>query len=102
IRMVREQAQQFTTGVSARPGHGNAVPHKCPPYSALNLFRLLFWHCRRVGAQRLLFFEATKPPPKGGGFCCDPNGIRTRVTAVRGRRTRPLYDGAALPFKQPV
>src|SRR5699024_2356411 len=28
---------------------------------------------------------------------CDPNGIRTRATAVRGRRTRPLYDGAALP-----
>ena len=27
---------------------------------------------------------------------CDPNGIRTRATAVRGRRTRPLYDGAAL------
>src|SRR5918993_1495773 len=26
---------------------------------------------------------------------CDPSGIRTRVTAVRGRRTRPLYDGAA-------
>ena len=25
---------------------------------------------------------------------CDPSGIRTRVTAVRGRRTRPLYDGA--------
>ena len=25
----------------------------------------------------------------------DPSGIRTRVTAVRGRRTRPLYDGAA-------
>jgi hypothetical protein len=24
----------------------------------------------------------------------DPSGIRTRVTAVRGRRTRPLYDGA--------
>ena len=26
---------------------------------------------------------------------CDPSGIRTRVTAVRGQRTRPLYDGAA-------
>ena len=24
----------------------------------------------------------------------DPSGIRTRVTAVRGQRTRPLYDGA--------
>ena len=30
-----------------------------------------------------------------GGFPVgDPSGIRTRVTAVRGRRTRPLYDGA--------
>ena len=28
-------------------------------------------------------------------FRCDPSGIRTRVTAVRGQRTRPLYDGAA-------
>ena len=29
-------------------------------------------------------------PEKGG----DPNGIRTRVSAVRGRRPRPLDDGA--------
>src|SRR6478752_8565835 len=28
-------------------------------------------------------------------FDGDPSGIRTRVTAVRGQRTRPLYDGAA-------
>jgi hypothetical protein len=28
-------------------------------------------------------------------YFCDPSGIRTRVTAVRGRRTRPLYDGAS-------
>jgi hypothetical protein len=28
-------------------------------------------------------------------FSGDPSGIRTRVTAVRGQRTRPLYDGAA-------
>ena len=26
---------------------------------------------------------------------CDPNRIRTGVAAVRGRSTRPLYDGAA-------
>jgi integrase len=25
---------------------------------------------------------------------CDPNGIRTRATAVKGRRPRPLNDGA--------
>ena len=27
-------------------------------------------------------------------FVCDPNGIRTRVNAVKGRRPRPLNDGA--------
>src|SRR5215217_5281539 len=31
-------------------------------------------------------------------FVGDPSGIRTRVTAVRGRRTRPLYDGAVYFF----
>ena len=30
------------------------------------------------------------------GLICDPSGIRTRVTAVRGQRTRPLYDGALI------
>ena len=30
----------------------------------------------------------------------DPSGIRTRVTAVRGQRTRPLYDGAVADRKQ--
>lgn len=27
-------------------------------------------------------------------WCGDPNGIRTRATAVKGRRPRPLNDGA--------
>jgi hypothetical protein len=31
---------------------------------------------------------------------CDPNGIRTRVNAVKGRRPRPLNDGAAA-FRTP-
>jgi hypothetical protein len=30
---------------------------------------------------------------------CDPNGTRTRVFALKGRRPRPLDDGASL-FKQ--
>ena len=34
------------------------------------------------------------PRKTGGVGRSDPSGIRTRVTAVRGRRTRPLYDGA--------
>ena len=44
----------------------------------------------------------TKQLPRGSGGVegGDPSGIRTRVTAVRGRRTRPLYDGAAR--RQPV
>ena len=39
--------------------------------------------------------ETAQLPRKHGGVGrSDPSGIRTRVTAVRGRRTRPLYDGA--------
>ncbi len=34
------------------------------------------------------------PDGKPSRASCDPSGIRTRVTAVRGQRTRPLYDGA--------
>jgi len=37
-------------------------------------------------------FDAEKP--RGTGFCGSPSGIRTRVTAVRGQRPRPLDDGA--------
>src|SRR5215217_5008843 len=29
-----------------------------------------------------------------GGFTCSPDGIRTRATALRGRRARPLHNGA--------
>ncbi len=34
--------------------------------------------------------------PVHTGFQCSPNGIRTRVTAVRGRRPRPLDDRAVV------
>ena len=30
---------------------------------------------------------------------CTPNGIRTRVTGVKGRRPRPLDDGGSYPDK---
>lgn len=36
-------------------------------------------------------------PAIGAGrlfFKCDPNGVRTRVAAVKGRSPRPLDDGA--------
>ena len=29
-----------------------------------------------------------------GGFTGSPDGIRTRATALRGRRARPLHNGA--------
>ena len=32
---------------------------------------------------------------------CDPNGIRTRVAAVKGRSPRPLNDGAETLFRAP-
>ncbi len=38
--------------------------------------------------------EKTAPGWCPGPSYGDPSGIRTRVTAVRGQRTRPLYDGA--------
>ena len=28
-----------------------------------------------------------------------PNGIRTRVTALKGRRPRPLDDGGSIPIR---
>src|SRR5664279_6499308 len=35
----------------------------------------------------------TKPPGNRGVWRCSPDGIRTRATALRGRRPRPLDDG---------
>ena len=36
----------------------------------------------------------TKPPGNRGVWRCSPDGIRTRATALRGRRARPLHNGA--------
>src|SRR4051812_47304408 len=41
-----------------------------------------------------------KAPLQGlerGLRCCSPDGIRTRATALRGRRARPLHNGAIRP-----
>ena len=32
--------------------------------------------------------------PIGRALTCSPDGIRTRATALRGRRARPLHNGA--------
>ena len=39
-----------------------------------------------------------EPGPYGPGSRCSPEQIRTAVTALRGRRPRPLDDGAVLCF----
>src|SRR5207342_484580 len=38
--------------------------------------------------------NAKDPAVAAGSSHCSPDGIRTRVTALRGRRPRPLDDGA--------
>ena len=38
--------------------------------------------------------DATKPGTKSRALRCSPEQIRTAVTALRGRRPRPLDDGA--------
>ncbi len=50
---------------------------------------------QNVATRRARTQRGKKNPPSDRGFCVgDPNRIRTGVTAVRGQRTRPLYDGA--------
>ena len=52
-------------------------------------------HVTRRSVSVIFAPPTKKSPGSPGDFCVgDPSGIRTRVTAVRGRRTRPLYDGA--------
>ncbi len=43
-------------------------------------------------------YEKTPRSMIGGSFLCSPDGIRTRATALRGRRPRPLDDGARTRF----
>ena len=55
--------------------------------------------CQNVATGRFGRFAAAKekartPASYWHPSGCDPNRIRTGVTAVRGQRTRPLYDGA--------
>src|SRR3954470_24790269 len=37
------------------------------------------------------------PPGQRHFQTCSPDGIRTRATALRGRRARPLHNGALAP-----
>ena len=38
--------------------------------------------------------KTPNPSEIGGGLGGSPDGIRTRATALRGRRARPLHNGA--------
>ena len=43
--------------------------------------------------------KSRRAPALPGSPCCSPEGIRTLATAVRGRRPRPLDDGALETFE---
>ena len=47
-----------------------------------------------VFARRSDLLKREEPDPCGSGSGCSPEQIRTAVTALRGRRPRPLDDGA--------
>ncbi len=64
-----------------RRGRCHSPSHTFPP-------RWLDCRLRRRGEQ-----GGNSPACLGGGWCGGPNGTRTRVTDVRGRRPRPLDDG---------
>ena len=49
--------------------------------------------CEALG-KTILFFVALCTGEADAHHLRDPNGIRTRVNAVKGRRPRPLNDGA--------
>ena len=38
-------------------------------------------------------------PAEASRFLRTPNGIRTRVTGVKGQRPRPLDDGGSFPLE---
>ena len=40
------------------------------------------------------------PHKASASWCCSPEQIRTAVTALRGRRPRPLDDGAVLVYER--
>lgn len=49
-----------------------------------------------LGTNPRRFVPKQNPPPnpEGGSLRGSPNGSRTRVSALRGQRPRPLDDGA--------
>lgn len=56
------------------------------------------WDHRKLGLAPMPVGGSTAPAVLGTtsncGLVCSPDGIRTHATAVRGRRPRPLDDGA--------
>ncbi len=58
--------------------------------------RLLWSNSLLNGKASSCTAHAKRPPiiDRGPFASCSPDGIRTRATALRGRRARPLHNGA--------
>jgi hypothetical protein len=76
---IRRRAHRFCTGY---------------PSGFWSVRRLSF--CSDVGHSWANFADTKKKPIQRIGFSYSPNGSRTRVTAVRGQRPRPLDDRAVM------
>ena len=80
------------------PGAATAAAARLPPFtptpetSAAAVRRAAPTHVvRQSGGERFGEGEARLPKQDQ---TCSPDGIRTRATALRGRRARPLHNGA--------
>lgn len=54
---------------------------------------MLFSKNRHSNSLKAFVYIAKQRPKKSAVYIGDPNGIRTRVAALRGPRPRPLDDG---------
>src|SRR5690606_15246443 len=97
LDLVAPLAPRRTLGMLHEPHDGEALERKTGhgrEYAIVRVLRQGAW------AHRPCPRNARSPVRWTGLLACgDPSGIRTRVTAVRGRRTRPLYDGAVSPSR---
>lgn len=61
--------------------------------SSKNLPKMPFSKNEHSNSLKALVYIAKQRPKKSAVYIGDPNGIRTRVAALRGPRPRPLDDG---------